>query len=84
MLSDTAKSLPLVSIGENVRVSIPKVDRGKLGNKHILGVITEKNGIYFRIGTRYGILNSKYTRGEFEIWQGSTYLHVSNIPKMNA
>ena len=37
MLSDTAKHLPLVSIGDNVRVTIPKVDRGKLGDKHILG-----------------------------------------------
>ena len=59
MLSDTAKHLPLVSIGDNVRVTIPKVDRGKLGDKHILGVITEKSGISFTIGTKDGILNRK-------------------------
>ena len=47
MLSDITKHFPLVSIGDNLRVTIPKVDRRKLGDKHILGVITEKSGISF-------------------------------------
>ena len=81
MLSDTAKYLPIVSVGDNVRVSIPKVDRGKLGEKHILGVIIEKSGIYFTIGTKGGIINRKYTRGEFELWNGSSFLQVSDIQK---
>ena len=81
MLSDTAKYLPAVTIGDNVRVSIPKVDRGKLGDKHLLGVITDISGIYYTIGTKEGVLNRKYTRGEFELWNGSTFLQVSDIPK---
>ena len=81
MLSDTAKYLPAVTIGDNVRVSIPKVDRGKLGDKHLLGVITDISGIYYTIGTKEGVLNRKYTRGEFELWNGSTFLQVSGIPK---
>ena len=81
MLSDTAKYLPVVSIGDNVRVSIPKVDRGKLGDKHILGVIAGKSGIFFTIGTKDGMINRKYTRGEFELWNGSSFLQVSDIPK---
>ena len=36
MLSDT-KYLPSVSIDDNIRVVIPKGDRGKLGVKHIWG-----------------------------------------------
>ena len=40
MLLNTALTLPPQSIGDNVRVPIPKVDKGKLGPNHILGVIT--------------------------------------------
>ena len=75
MLSDTAKHLPLVLIGDNVRVTIPKVDRG---NKHILGVITEKSGISYTIGTKDGILNRKYTRGEIAILQAHTSANTRN------
>ena len=81
MLSDTAKYLPSVSIGDNIRVVIPKVDRGKLGDKHILGVVIDISGIYYTIGTSEGIINRKYSRGEFELWNGSTFLNASNIPK---
>ena len=30
MLSETARYLPVVTIGDNIRVAIPKVDRGRL------------------------------------------------------
>ena len=36
MLTDTALRLLPLNIGDNVRVPIPKVDRGKLGPNHIL------------------------------------------------
>ena len=81
MLSDTAKSLSVVKPGDNVKVPIPKEDRGKLGQKHILGVVTSTSGNYYSIGTSQGILDRKYTRGEFEHWEGSSYLCVSEIPK---
>ena len=43
MLSDTARYLPVVTIGDNVRVSIPRVDRGNLEeDKHILQLRQEK------------------------------------------
>ena len=35
LLSDTAKSLPEIAIGDNIGVPIPKEDRGKLGQSHI-------------------------------------------------
>ena len=81
MLSDTAKYLPSVSICDNIRVVIPKVDREKLGDKHILGVVIDISGIYYTIGTSEGIINRKYSREEFELWNGSTFLNASNIPK---
>ena len=41
MLLNTALKLPPLSVGDNVRVPTPKVDKGKLGPNHILGVITK-------------------------------------------
>ena len=71
MLSNTASRLSPVALGDNVRVPIPKVDRGKLGPTHILSVITEVSNHSYRIGTNKGTLDRKYSRGEFEQWTDS-------------
>ena len=84
MLSDTAKYLPITSIGDNASVSIPKVDRGKLGEKRVLGVIIEKSGIYFTIGAKGGILNSKCTRGEFNFGMDLASFNNRISQRMNA
>ena len=80
MLSNTASKLPPVALGDNVRVPIPNVDRGKLGPTHILGVITEVSNNSYRIGTNKGTLDRKYSRGEFQHWTDSCYLTVQDIP----
>ena len=91
MLLNTALTLPL-SIGDNVRVPIPKVDKGKLGRNHILGVIikvsnntnsyrigTVSNNNSYRIGTEKGMLDRNYSRGEIALWTESSYLSVKDI-----
>ena len=83
MLSDTAKSLSVVKPGDNVKVSIQKEDRGKLGQKHILGVVTSTSGNYYSIGTSQRILDRKYRREEFDHWEGSSYLCVSDRAETN-
>lgn len=54
---DTAKFFLLVSIGDNIRVTITKVFRGKLGKNIILGVVIEYCGIYFTIRTKNDSIN---------------------------
>ena len=46
-----------------------------------MGVVIDISGIYYTIGTSKGIINRKYSRGEFELLNGSTFLNASNIPK---
>ena len=80
MLINTALRLPPLSIGDNVRVPIPKVDKGKLGPNHILGVITKVSNNSYRIGTKKGTLARNYSRGEIEHWTDSSYISVQDIP----
>ena len=69
-----------MALGDNVRVTIPKVDRGKLSPTHIFGVITEVSNNSYRIGTNKGTLDRKYSRCEFEHWTDSCYLTIQDIP----
>ena len=80
MLLNMALRLPPLSIGNNVRVPIPKVDKGKLGPNHILGVITKVSNNSYYIGTEKGTLDRNYSRGEIEFWTDSSYLSVQDIP----
>ena len=80
MLTDTALRLLPLNIGDNVRVPIPKVDRGKLGPNHILGVITKVSNHSYRIGTKEGTLDRNYSRGEIEHWTDSSYISVHDVP----
>ena len=81
MLSDTVKKLPAIKFGDNVRVPIPIEDRVKLGQKHLLGVVTSIFGSSYTVGTFRGTLDRKYRRGEIEIWKSSSYLSIDEIPK---
>ena len=80
MLLNTALTLPPQSIGDNVRVPIPKVDKGKLGPNHILGVITKVSNNSYRIRNEKGTLDRNYSRGEIALWTDSSYLSVQDIP----
>ena len=53
--NSTTKSSPEITIGDNARVPIPNEDRGKLGQNHILGVITSVSGSFYAIGTSQGV-----------------------------
>ena len=80
MLLNTALTLSPLSIRDNVRVPIPKVDKGKLCPNHILGVIIKvSNNNSYRIGTEKGILDRNYSRGEITLWTDSSYLSVKDI-----
>ena len=71
MLLNTALKLPPLSVGDNVRVPIPKVDKGKLGPNHILGVITKVSNNSYSIGTEKVTLDRNYS-----IWSVFGYLQT--------
>ena len=83
MLSTTAKRFKPASVGDNVAIPIPDVDKGRAEFRNVLGVITNvsDNGNYV-IGTSHGTLKQKYARPQFIPAKGS-FLKVDAIPEDN-
>lgn len=63
MLKTSDKNNAPLQVGDNVFLKIPSVDKAKSDLPNIVGVVLEINdhGLY-KIGTRSGILDHKYTR----------------------
>ena len=54
---------PPVSIGGNIIVRSPDVDRGTADLRNLIGVVMERNDEdLYRIGTKDGILNKLYCK----------------------
>lgn len=45
-------------VGNNVRVPIPEVDRGRTDHRNLLGIIMDATNGFYKIGTRHGVLKS--------------------------
>ena len=81
MLSTTAKRFKPASVGDNVAIPIPDVDKGRAEFRNVLGVMTNvsDNGNYV-IGTSHGTLKQKYARPQFIPAKGS-FLEVDAVPE---
>ncbi|KAI6648407.1 hypothetical protein LOD99_14085 [Oopsacas minuta] len=66
MFEQSRKRFKQANIGDTVMVPLPDVDRGKGDFRNIKAVVVavEHNGTY-KLGTKYGQLNSHYTRNQF-------------------
>ena len=60
------EKFPQGKVGDTVKVRVPDVDRGRCDSRNILGVIMEADLTkdLYRIGTKDGILNSRYSLRE--------------------
>lgn len=71
------------SIGQNVTVLIPKVDRGKGNFRSIIAVITRisrsEDEIY-KLGTKDGVLMKLYSRSEFDACK-HLFFDLVNLPE---
>ncbi|XP_046326947.2 uncharacterized protein LOC124111338 [Haliotis rufescens] len=57
-----------VSVGDNVTVPIPHVDRGRGDPRNIIGVVIEcSDNDMFTIAVKGGVLNGKYSRNQFDV-----------------
>ncbi|KAK6175839.1 hypothetical protein SNE40_014219 [Patella caerulea] len=57
-----------VSVGDNVTVPIPYVDRGRGDPRNLIGVVTEiSDNDMFTIAVNGGVLNGKYSRNQFDV-----------------
>ena len=81
MLGDSVKKQPNVSVGDNVRVPIPIVDREPLGPSHIIGLVQGVNEHgQFTIGTHDGVLQGSFCRSQFEKLQHRHFVSNEDIP----
>ena len=57
--------LSSVSVGENVLIPIPDVDRARTDLRNVIAIVMENNNGFYKLGTPHGILNSLYSRSQF-------------------
>ena len=81
MLRLSNKQFEPAAIGDNVRVQVPEVDRSKCSSRNIIGVVMEidEEKSLYKIGTSQGVLNSMYSRREFEICK-ERFVSVNDVP----
>ena len=81
MLQSSNKRFKPLSVGENVMVPIPDVDRGRVDFRNVKAVVKEANvnmGLY-TIGTIHGTLKQQYIRNQL-IPTKASLVTVSEIP----
>ncbi|KAI1703442.1 hypothetical protein Ddc_16550 [Ditylenchus destructor] len=79
MLEGSAKRFAPIPVGQTVRVPIPMVDRAKTDPRVVLGVVMEAEDGFYRVGTRAGILNQKYSRNQIDP-SSSTHISLETVP----
>lgn len=68
------------TIGQNVVIRIPDVDRGRADLRNIMAVVIEEKDGFYTLGTKYGRLNRLYVRNQFEIC-ASIFVTVEEVPE---
>ncbi|XP_071111144.1 uncharacterized protein [Haliotis cracherodii] len=68
MVKRSKRVLGPVSVGDNVTVPIPHVDRGRGDPRNIIGVVIEcSDNDMFTIAVEGGVLNGKYSCNQFDV-----------------
>ena len=67
--------------GDNVRIGIPKVDRGRSDPPSVIGVVTDINehGSY-KIGTKHGRVKGALSRNLVDKCRQNTFLSPEDVP----
>ena len=63
-----------VKVGDNVTIPIPSVDRGRTDLRNLIGIVTDiSDNDMYTIAVKSGILNSNYSRNQFDVCATSLY-----------
>jgi len=66
MKSTSSKKFQKPTLGQNVRLKIPDIDRGKMDPRSIIAIITDiKDEEFYELATKLGKLKALYTRNQF-------------------
>ena len=67
MVSRSVKRLKPIDVGDNVVIPVSEFDRGRGDPANLVGVVLEKGEQGFRVGTKAGILNVRFSRNQIEL-----------------
>ncbi|CAL4125258.1 unnamed protein product, partial [Meganyctiphanes norvegica] len=72
---------PPVQVGDNVRVPVPKVDRGRTDPGNLLGIVTSINEHgKFTVGTKEGTLRGSYSRSQVKKCKQNVFVSQEQVP----
>ncbi|KAJ8709623.1 hypothetical protein PYW08_009627 [Mythimna loreyi] len=57
MTAHSSKKFKNIDVGATVLVEVPRVDRGPLDSKNVVGKVIEKKNELYKVGTSFGIIN---------------------------
>jgi hypothetical protein len=81
MKATSSKKFQKPTLGQNVRIKIPDIDRAKMDPKSIIAVITDiKDEEFYELGTKLGKLKALYTRNQFTLCKES-FLSIEEVGK---
>lgn len=78
MLAKSARRYGPADVGDNVRVFLAEVDRGRCEFPNVLAVIVSSSDGMYKLATKQGYLNSFYARNQFETLP-TKYLMVADV-----
>jgi hypothetical protein len=81
MKATSSKKFQKPTLGQNVRIKIPDIDRAKMDPKSIIAVFTDvKDKEIYGVGTKLGKLKELYTRSQFTLYK-ETFLSIEEVAK---
>jgi polyphosphate kinase len=79
MKATSSKKFQKPTLGRNVRIKIPDIDRAKMDSRSIIAVITDiKDEEFYELATKLGKLKVLYTRNQFTLCKG-TFLSIEEV-----
>jgi len=75
----SSKRFQKPTLGQNVRIKIPDIDRAKMDPRSIIAVITDiKDEECYELGTKLGKLKALYTRNPFTLFK-ENFLSIEEV-----
>lgn len=81
MKNDSEKKFPVLTVGTNVKIPVPSVDRGKVDANNLIGVIlTVSDDAFYKVGTKNGVISGLFSRNQIFPCK-EIFLTVKDVPE---
>ena len=79
MKASSSKKFQKPTLGQNVRIKIPDIDRAKMDPRSVIAVITNiKDEEFYELATKLGKLKAYYTRNQFTLCK-ENFLSIEEV-----